>query len=513
MTRTSKWHQQGELEFCDLIADMGRCEGKALSWWASSLAEKNFVLSRLWDNLNAFLRGERYSYPRRSWRDLPGQFLRQCYRMNLMAPLALRRRPLPERVDVIFMTHFDRRSLSTPYRDHFWHPLVEHLQSQGRSFVFVGLTSNDEHLVRDFLLNPVAAHPPVLPLERFMSPFDALRSLWQTWRYRLRLPDPILFHGQDIRPVLLGEFSEDRLGGHLFINLCRYFALARMLRQFNPHVVYWPWENHCWEKLLVKARDHVSPQTWAIGHLHAAIPLSFLNFLPGRGEPEAAPFPDRVLVLGEFLYEFLSHYADFPVGCLELGCALRYGHLQSLPLRTAAPGRTVGVVFPWSPVISAWMLRQLEAFLQTTPEVYRLLLKFHPGLPHCRIPGAPPLSKAEEFQGGIELFLEKVDILIYAETTVVFEALARGIPVIYLDSGKGPLGDALPAETGLNWKATSSESLAVALDEIQRLPLSALNRRRQAAHPIVRQYFQPIEPAMLARFWPDGARTLLLEKP
>ena len=95
-------------------------------------------------------------------------------------------------------------------------------------------------------------------------------------------------------------------------------------------------------------------------------------------------------------------------------------------------------------------------------------------------------------------FLEGIDLLIYSETAVSLEALAFGIPVIYLDCGKGKMGDPIFMATHLEGKmvARSKKELEKAID----LLLFEKTETKSLGRKFVTEYFRPANKETIAEF-------------
>jgi hypothetical protein len=104
------------------------------------------------------------------------------------------------------------------------------------------------------------------------------------------------------------------------------------------------------------------------------------------------------------------------------------------------------------------------------------------------------------FEGTIKDFIDKICILLYSETTVCFEVAAKGVPCIYIDTGKGLLGDTMFNSDALKWSAKSPEELKEVFQRIIFKDIGELNKNRVAAGKYVKTYFHPVSENELEKF-------------
>ena len=493
--------RNGEREYCDVIAEVGRPFSDSVAWWSTSVATKNLSESNLWHHVAI---GD--PPPVISWLPLLKRFVSRLYRIFLLAPIALRRRwrRRPRMVKTVVLSHFDGRCWDgNAYTDSYWKSFIDALRERDDDYLVVGVTCRNEHENRRQL---VAQNDDikVAAIELFCTPRDVIRALFMTITQTVRLPDSIEFQNRNIARVLQRQIENEQRDGLVFVNICHYLAFCRMLKDLQPTRIYHTFENHNWERLMALAAKQYAPDARRIGYQHATIPLSCLNHFPGRGETRYAPGPDVVLTTGPGPYRLLTSLGDFQPGSVKIGCALRYQYLWELELRRT-PIRQPPVVGVALAIESDICVRQIQLVQQAVAgSNYKVVLKCHPATPASIIEAAfdEPLAESTTYFLGDDLvtFFDQIDLLVYSNSTVSFEAAMAGIPNIFLDAALGPASDPMFDAGEARWTASSGGELSNVINTIAALTAPELAARREQARNYVTSYFTPVSQDKLELF-------------
>jgi hypothetical protein len=90
--------------------------------------------------------------------------------------------------------------------------------------------------------------------------------------------------------------------------------------------------------------------------------------------------------------------------------------------------------------------------------------------------------------------------LLYSETSVCFEALAEKVPCIYIDTGKGTLGDTMLNNESMKWSVKTPSELIETRNEIMSINLDALKKAGEEAGKYLNKYFHPVTEENLKKF-------------
>jgi len=482
---------------------MGRPNRYFLQWWASSLASKNFGDSQLWTRIQQYLQDGKLLKGRPSFFKLPRAALYCLRRTFFKAPVRLLRlaaqRSRLLKAEYIFVTHLDKRSFdaSGRYQDLFWQPLLEYMDTHKMRYAIIGLTTGDTRLVWKKLLSCNASGQLVLPLEVFMNPIDMVAACCRCMTGQLEIPDEVSFCNRDIAKILLQQYEEERYNGYLMRNMLNYDAFLRIFQKTRARRFFWPWENHSWEKMLMLAKEASKSDIRLIGYQHATVPPWLVNHFPGPGEPDYAPFPDRIITTGRESRDILEHFGHFPKDCLKPGCALRYCHLfeKTTEQKTLTDHLSViGLALTFDAVASMSLLEMaLDAFADARQTVK---IRCHPLLsPEQLISGMnKPLAAHFSFskEPRIQDFLNSVDCLVYTKTGVAFEAAYCGVPLIRMGGETADADDSLFNHDALKWTAEDADQLRTCVLEIASLDAETMQTRWQATKTYIENYLQPV---------------------
>lgn len=222
--------------------------------------------------------------------------------------------------------------------------------------------------------------------------------------------------------------------------LCQRAFLAAA----RPSVLCWPWENHAWERDLVRAARAAGVPS--VGYQHSVIGRQMLNYAAGSlPDPEMA-LPDRILCTGPATLAQLTEW-KVPAARLGVGGGLRFAALGDVAFDAD------GVVFMALPFDLITAAEMVVAARRAAEKGWRFLVKDHP---------MTPFAFAEDAQvrrATVPLSAHKaVRAVVYAATTVGLEALLMGLPTLrFRPSGRIAL-DILP--TGVAAPVTSGATLA-----------------------------------------------------
>jgi hypothetical protein len=222
----------------------------------------------------------------------------------------------------------------------------------------------------------------------------------------------------------------------------------RFLDRVRPRVVAWPWENHAWERDLVRTARCLGVRT--LGCQHATIGTLELNYADGDF------LPDAIACSGPAGRDRLAGWG-LPAERLWLGGAWRF---PPMPRLAHDPDGPVFLALPVQRPVAAQMLAAAAASGR------RFLVREHPMTP-VGFAQSPRLSRSPGplAEAGV------LSAVVFAATSVGLEAALGGLPVVRFLPDGVLANDVLPP--GLAVAATDAAGLAEALERAQPIACDA----------------------------------------
>lgn len=272
-------------------------------------------------------------------------------------------------------------------------------------------------------------------------PFDLLKL--QDYLYALRFPfkkykfNKIDYCGYDISAII----KECCFSGSEYFMLAplyyRFLQRAKEAGADIKHVVDW-YENQSYDRALYKGMNDFYP--------HSSI-YAFFGYItdyrlsphvvPTRSEYDAGVAPLIIYTCNRWLrriFEEKSNYAD----CRVMS-SFRAGAIWKLERKKAEEG-PFKLLVPLSSITGevVFKIGCLKSYLQNTRRELTVLLKPHPDISKEFVNSLVGEScKIEIVSGNIYDFLTDIDALVATNSSVLYEALALGIPVLSLFDNKG----------------------------------------------------------------------------
>jgi hypothetical protein len=256
------------------------------------------------------------------------------------------------------------------------------------------------------------------------------------------------------------------------------------------HIVF-PWEGHAWEQVLTAAARAHMPGCRVVGYDNLNFSSLALSLYPAPGEVAIRPLPDSVVTNGPTFSEVLGASA-FPGGRIRTGCALRHSHLRDAPVPTA---RREGFVLAAGSIDAGQTIELLRKAAAAFGD--ELVARLHPASDARRIRAALPDGVAVSDQP-LSALLGRARMMLYTYSVVPYEALAAGIPPVFVRSESMLDLDQLEPTPDVRWVARTPEDLRRVAGEIAALPDTAEWERR--AREVVDAAFAPVSSGCLDQF-------------
>ena len=409
-----------------------------------------------------------------------------------------------ERTVLMTLVHAHSFGTDGRYRDAYFGSLPAWLAEQGIAGVVFPLLierPGDRLLER---LQRAGLPWPVVPVEGALSAGGLLRCFAQgiaRWVRPFPVRGSTVIAGLDVRCLLERAVRRACRDGGFFDHVLLYHAGRALAARTGATRWIYPFENRAFEKMLIAGVREAEPAARLVGYNHASITLSHTNFVLGGGEAKITPLPDTILTLGAVVREWLDMHAHYPPGMLREACALR----QALPTAPAAirrtPVRELLLTLATSVTECARTLTLLEAALRDTR--YRLRVRAHPTIPIEAGVRRAGLSRTDFFttdEGALPESLAAADVVLYASSTVALEAIARGIPALYLDIEDILESDPMLGWSRFRWAARRPAEVVGALQAIERLSDEEYAARQRDAMAYARRYLTPVSNEGMRRF-------------
>ncbi len=256
----------------------------------------------------------------------------------------------------------------------------------------------------------------------------------------------------------------------------------------------YPFENHTWERVICNSLKTVYPPVRLIGYQPNGLPLLLLNYFISEAESRSIPLPDRIVANGPYTARILAA-TGLGSGRVVLGGGLRQIYLQGLLYANHRPLVRTGIASKVLVTPSIGRYRTVELIhkvvraFQDSPEI-AVIIKCHPSMRFEQLRRfLGPLKLPQNISISIEpilALLPDVDVLVYNDGTFpAAEALAFGIPVVFVEPEHGLYLDSLDGFPHIRHTARTAEEIAAIVPKL--LKPGDKEQRRAAGLDVVRQ--------------------------
>jgi hypothetical protein len=236
---------------------------------------------------------------------------------------------------------------------------------------------------------------------------------------------------------------------------------SRWLKAQKPHFIMWPWENHGWERALVRAANIAGVKS--AGYQHTVVGRRHWVHALTSNRDGLKSLPDRIICNGPIWVDALANYG-IPYERMEIGGTLRFSSPKPLKRDPKGP---IFVALPFAHAIAEQMMNEVERMANKGD--FRFIVRDHPMNPYP-LRQSPGINRAEKplpDVGGIAA-------VIYAATTVGLEALIGGLPVVrFVPEGNASV-DVIPESLDVPAAAAQhlNESLCTVVEAELNTPTS-----------------------------------------
>ena len=402
----------------------------------------------------------------------------------------------------VIRTLFNHQSFQRDgsFRDAYFGGLTEFLKSNGKNIIFLGSVphpffANFKKLLQNkkefnFILTEGAMD--------LSSIFKAFKDSLIRYFLPLRPVGDTVIEGLDFRFILEKTITSECKAHRFFANIISYYSAKSLISKVNVEKVMYPFENRAWEKLTILASREGKNRVKTLGYQHSSFSGALMNFYVGDEEKDIMPLPDTLVTTGPIPKKILNENFGFPESILKTGCGLRQARKPSggTPRRERKEIKNILVAFGLTP---EEYIKGLIFLNEAFKENGRVNVTVRPH-PHPVIPIEKALFYVPDLRfkyrldknPSIEPSLEASDLVLYFSSTVGFESLMKGIPVINIDPGFYVETDPLFAMRDFKWTVNEPEKLLGAIKAIEGMADEEYGNLRKKAYDFASDYIYPV---------------------
>jgi hypothetical protein len=425
------------------------------------------------------------------------------YRRRVLADRGLLA-PAPfsgERTALLF-TWIDRRSFDADGRFHDPHlgPLGRLLRAHGVEVAYVAQVLHGipfaEAIDRLSASGERFLHP-----DAYLTLDDHRETSARAAAFAPEIPEGATVAGTPVA-ALAREFVEEQrpaqAGSLLVEAFVRRFADAGV----RPERIIHTGEGHDWELTLAWTARRCLPDTQLIAYENLNMSRLALSMFPARAEHGLRPLPDRIVTNGSAFHSVLRA-EGVPDEIVRTGCGLRHEQLWTRQPakgpRTGGPLRIL-VATELALGASAELTKKAADAFCNDPST-ELVVKCHPLLRRNDLLRLLPHARELRFDDRPMLeLLESTDVLLYSYTSVGFEALALGVPPVFVRSESTLDLDQLEFAPDLRWQGRTPCELRSVVAEIAALDGEVLAAWRAKARAAAARAIAPVRQACAEAF-------------
>lgn len=359
--------------------------------------------------------------------------------------------------------------------------------------------------------------PSIIP-EELLTPVDVLRA---TFTVLFRRAPPrgraFIWDGFDVSRLVEEDRWRQLASNRPPLALLHYLLISRIAeRGLRVRTLFHIYEGQIWERALALSIRRFLPDAEVVGFQHASVGEFEASVRMSRNFINEAEIPDRIVCQGPLWRDVLAENG-IPPGRLRVGCSLRYEHLfhtvshagQGSPCSLSEAHKVVvalGLELAESVDV---FLKVLEAFRSQSD--LRIYIKPHPKASIAAIIKrafgrvSPPNSLPQHFSvvaGTISEWLAQAQLLVHSGSTASYEALAMGIPAIFVARECGLPFAQVPNKSGFAPVVFSARELTMVARKALALSREEREELRREGQALLRSCFRPVSDDALKVFRP-----------
>ena len=319
------------------------------------------------------------------------------------------------------------------------------------------------------------------------------------------------FEGIDVSTLIAHDLRRDWCRQREAPNI----LLGRLVKRWKAKGLrverfIYTFENHIWERVLCEEFRRSYPDVKLIGYQPNGLPLFLMNYFISAMERDTIALPDCVVTNGRYAAQLLkqSGYDPERIVC---GGGLRQRYLQpwlcgdnGYAPRPSRTDRRVLVTTSIGPDKTVELVWKCVTALANVPGV-RVTVKCHPSMPLSlveNLAGVWRSSQVDITTATLRELLPEADVVVYTGDSgfPCVEALAAGVPVVYVEPGYGLPLDSLDGFRELRMTARTPAEIRVAVCQLLNVSEKDLTQARHRWREAARQLIGPVDTATLELF-------------
>lgn len=404
--------------------------------------------------------------------------------------------PLPDRADVLFVSHFLNPAQSDSAKDLYFGDLPHSLASSRISAV-TAMINHSRLSWRKLARRWRSDEVPRLLLSRTIRPDLEIRIARQLDEAasrlgRLQATEPLerAIH-RAAASVAAGS------GSRTALRLAE--QIAELVRRLRPKVLVTTFEGHSWERLVYAAARQVNPDVLCVGYSHAVLfPSQYAMALRlGHGYD-----PDVILTAGNVTRDQLRREPSLKGVQIETLGSVRRSNSSTTEPETRDP---ICLVLPEGIISECLLFTRMAIEAALLAPAIRFRLRLHPLVRKAQLIAADPALRTlppnvEWSAAEFETDLRQARWTIYRGSSAVIQAVQQGVRPYYFAAPNEPFDldplSALPV--GRERFATAAELASALEDERLAHPPGETRADALLAREFCERYFMPMRPEILA---------------
>ncbi len=474
----------GDPDFAELLYDEGQKAGIAV-YWRKPKHKKPFVgqvfrfflqLVKILSTLHIRLAGMRATLHR-----------------SIVLKKLRKRFPIPVRqlqeADVLIVNwvHSQTFNSEKPIQDdRTLGTFPDILGNEGQKIGYLGLPLDWVEPFKGIAENAVTAKDPALLIEDCMSKVSLLSSALWSLGAPFRLQPKLHACGFDLSALVRMEiFREWAAWRPVWARLLRNVAPFLEQKKIAPKFICYIYENQPWERMLINGLRAQFPEATLVGLQLSLFAPNYISFFPSRLTRENGLFPDYLMVPSPSFSSWYQKHG-IPKKAVIEGGAIRYQTLlkkaSSKPTRFKSAADEASILCCTSIEFDE-SLELVYAAAEALQNTSQLIVNFHP---------VTSIEFRQRFKSAIKeladfsldhiaytdeptnKLLRKTTAVIYNSSGASFDALALGIPVIYVRRRFAIDYNKVPED--LCFECSSPEEIRRA---VERIKYAELNDQRR----------------------------------
>ena len=277
---------------------------------------------------------------------------------------------------------------------------------------------------------------PFILRENYFGILDILRSVLYANRKLRKINISGVLMGFDIKNIIYQEIRQEMLGSRAEQSYLVYVSTRNISGKFRIEKYAYPFENHMWEKMLIRSIRETSKSTEIIAYAHPVVNLMYTCYSVSKFEKEVIPLPDRIITNGKLAKNVLIE-SGFDADRIFTGCALRFdesyngrhyldngdGEKKILLACSANITETTEMIY-----------KSISAF--GSLENLKVLIKLHPNVKKSVITGIGLMlpGNFEFVEESMDSLLSKSSAVLCTSSSVCVESVIKGVPVVHIKS-------------------------------------------------------------------------------